>query len=1083
MDRTSDILRNPWDVISGNPKKIVVMTLVITLILAYFASNIDTSTDEGLFTPDTEKTAYMKEVEEKFGQAEDFVQVTHISQDQSFLTVDGLKMLLHLEEELKRDPSLSPILADSTFAEGGIYTPATSILTGIWLLDAEEELRTELGGVMTDLSDYSFSNQTRFYKLVLNSTEACTTLLQEDDPYVVGNATLFLSSKSVVMANGMEGWMPLLHYSETLEDSGMDLSDALDALDDDNVSKEEKITYLEFVVADMNMKSGSIPGLEHFANMLRSVKDIMVLDQEHPRDLADTALTMGVDLFRVTTIEIEEPPEMGDSMERESPEMDLQRKFRMLTHMGDDGLYQRYHMLMDYDPTELRAMVRDTVEQNARLKGELQEAESVILYLMENISRAEALTLYPENVQGYYDAMHHNHTIVNQAMDEIDEMNLILHSSKAMPEAIGGICRMLDMTYVTDEGSEYVLSIVMISPPKDMDERVYAHQRVDVISNIVARDGMESRVFSSILMNEEINETTNRSLEILLPLGFLFVVILLIIIYRNAFEVMLSLISLGMAILWTLGIGVILGYSFNPFLIAVPILITGLVIDYGIHMVMRYREERGKGELPGVASKLTVVTVGGALVLTTLTTAVGFMSNVFMGIEVVRQFGILAAVGISSSFVIMVGFLPSVMRLLDERFKGKARGKKIGTSMHKPKNLFIRSTMFSAKKPLFTLLIVCLLTSIALYGVINVDTTFDMMDFLPQDSRQRENILFLQENFDVTSSYTYVMIEGDLTDPNFLYLLNRSIEEMEDSELLVTEWGVESPLSVLGTYGRATPLHPNYDPTFVEMYNDADMTGDGIPNANLSVLYDHLYQDPEARTDMQNVLLKGDDGEFTIALVKLPENAETLSSDLSNALILEDGIRSATATLHENYTVMITGQYMISYEATTVLREAQLTSLVVTLIVVLSMLSMVFYVKYKNLVLGLITTVPVVLVCVWIIGTMYLLGISLNVMTVTITALTVGMGVDYSIHVTHRFIEEREKNRGTSAVVSRTISSTGTALLGSATTTMVVFLLLSSSEIIPLAQFGLITALAILYSLVASLYILPALLSLTVREG
>lgn len=1075
MTNKSDLKYRTSSMISKNPKKIIVLTILITLVLGYYASTITTSTDEDLFLPDTEKTLHMNEIEDNFGDAEDFIQITSISDEYSFLTVDGMKMFLHLEEEIKQDPSLKPNLVDTVMAEDGVYTPASSILTGIWLLEAEDELVERLDENIDPIKDYSFSNQTRFYHLMLNSTSACRRLLEEGDQFIVENATSFLTSKSKVTSQGVQGWLPLYEYAESLDDSGIDFSEALEVLEDDNVSNEEKISNLGFVVSDMDRKSEDYPGLEHFADMLRSMKNILILDEEQGH-LSQKALTMGVDFLKISTLNIEEPPDISMDLDDKTEELDMGKKLEILSKMDDDILRDEFDNLMNYEDTELMEYIELASVQNNRMMGEVSEAEALVHNLLREIETAQALIYEPDQVRGYLSVMEENRTQLFQAEEELRSVHRGLENTGVLPETLQELINLIEMTYINDSNPEIALSLVMVNPHNDMDERVYAHQRAKRIASIVSKEGTEIRTFSEVLMNDEINQTTNRSLEILLPLGFVMVVILLALIYRNLSEVILSLLSLGIAIIWTLGIGVMLGYSFNPFLIAVPILITGLVIDYGIHMVMRYREERAKGGDPKTASRITVLSVGGALVLTTLTTTVGFMSNVFIGIEVVQQFGILAAVGIISSLVIMIGFLPSLLRIRDDRFKQDKQERT--TTVKKSERYVIRTTKASAKKPIATFAVVLLLTSMAIYGVINVDSSFDMMDFLPSDSEQRDNLVYLHDNFEVSGSYSYVLIEGDITDPNFLYLVNESTSQLEDDELIASGWGVESPLSVLKSYGDATPLHPDYDEEFVDMYNDADLNDDGIPNDNLTALYDHIYSQSRTRRDLERVITN----DYSRAVIRLPDNAEALSSDLSVAVDLEESIQSAVSIFEDDYSVKVTGHHMISHEATTVLREAQLKSLVITLGIVLSLLSLVYFIKHRSFKIGLITTAPVVLVCVWIIGTMYLLEISLNVMTVTITALTVGMGVDYSIHVTHRFIEEHTKERDLSKVVGNTISSTGMALLGSATTTMVVFLLLSSSEITPLAQFGLITALAILYSLIVSLYLLPALLSKIYKE-
>ena len=130
---------------------------------------------------------------------------------------------------------------------------------------------------------------------------------------------------------------------------------------------------------------------------------------------------------------------------------------------------------------------------------------------------------------------------------------------------------------------------------------------------------------------------------------------------------------------------------------------------------------------------------------------------------------------------------------------------------------------------------------------------------------------------------------------------------------------------------------------------------------------------------------------------------------------------------------------------------------------------------YRNLVLGLIAMTPVLISSIWILGTMYIFGISINVFTVSITALTIGLGIDYAIHIIERFREENKKNDARLAV-HRTIRSTGTALFISALTTVCGFGVLTFSKIPPIQHFGIITGMTIIYSSILAVVVIPILL-------
>ena len=131
---------------------------------------------------------------------------------------------------------------------------------------------------------------------------------------------------------------------------------------------------------------------------------------------------------------------------------------------------------------------------------------------------------------------------------------------------------------------------------------------------------------------------------------------------------------------------------------------------------------------------------------------------------------------------------------------------------------------------------------------------------------------------------------------------------------------------------------------------------------------------------------------------------------------------------------------------------------------------------------ALITVIPIGLVVAWLYSIMQLLGFGLNLVTSTIGAISIGIGIDYSIHITQRFREEISKNSNVNHVLKTTINGTGIALLGSAASSVVGFLIMGFAPMPLFASFGILTAIMILMSLLAALLVLPTLLLITTKR-
>jgi len=686
-----------------------------------------------------------------------------------------------------------------------------------------------------------------------------------------------------------------------------------------------------------------------------------------------------------------------------------------------------------------------------------------------------------------------------------------------------------------------------------------AEKRMDEIVKGSKLEHTEMTVMGSSIITDEIMEANNASMAILLPLAFALVIIILAIIYRSGIDMMFSLLALGFAIIWVYGFGSALGYTFNPMTMAVPILIVGLGIDYGIHITMRYREEIKSGKKINPSIVITIASVGMALLLATVTTVVSFMSNLSSPISLLAEFGVLCAIGIIGSFVTMTTFMPACKQLRDNRRlkKGKfvsvadennnsdKRSSKIKSLGIAVLNKTMGSGAVAAERhPMTVIILVSLITIGGVAGALNLETTFNFEDFLPDDLEISKDLDYMMTEFGISggeAEKVNILIKGDITDPEILRDMDETINNMKNDKSVIKnadEPDVQSILSVMKDWATNTSLYgvqdTNYNPDFETMYYSI-MTSDGIPSQDVSKgdiadLYNWLHSNPLSITAVQYVLHKTKNNEYDSTVLQISVNVDSNDNDaietLHNDLIedkkpLDDSADKA----------IVTGGPILTKVIMDSLNESQIRSLIITIFLSFIVLTIVFWYKWRSLILGLITMTPVIFCVAWTLGTMFLVNIPLNMMTITIASLTIGLGITYGIHITHRFLEDLEnhnsknhlpiqkrvrcpncgevlnvsgkpgevikvtcpscaalgkvtfkKPTSTTAYIDdacrSTVTHTGTALFGAAATTISGFGLLVFALMPPLQQFGGITALTILFSFLASVFILPTFLVL-----
>ena len=259
-------------------------------------------------------------------------------------------------------------------------------------------------------------------------------------------------------------------------------------------------------------------------------------------------------------------------------------------------------------------------------------------------------------------------------------------------------------------------------------------------------------------------------------------------------------------------------------------------------------------------------------------------------------------------------------------------------------------------------------------------------------------------------------------------------------------------------------------------------------DADIENLYNYLYQRELDIYDsftgesyaevIKHVLLKNPEGKYVSTVVRVdigPNNNHKLDND-GLEIMRSELDADIPDILNENFTVSITGGHVLTSVTINEIQKTQITS---TLIAIL-FAAIILVVLYRSIDLGIIAVLPTILASIWIMATMTLLGITLNVLTVMVTALTVGLGIDYAIHIIERYREEVEHKTERQAIET-TIIKTGSALLISGLTTVSGFAVLFLSPMPLVRNFGIITAATIVYSMLIAIFVMPSLIWITNR--
>ncbi|WP_227375531.1 efflux RND transporter permease subunit [Haladaptatus halobius] len=612
--------------------------------------------------------------------------------------------------------------------------------------------------------------------------------------------------------------------------------------------------------------------------------------------------------------------------------------------------------------------------------------------------------------------------------------------------------------------------------------------------SVVGTVDSDIRVFGSGIVTAELSNVVFDSLVIVVPAAAILILVFLVFAYRDPVDLLLGVASLVMTVVWTLGFMGIVGIPFTQLLVAVPPLLLAVGIDYGIHVINRYREERivedgvhvegGVGRAMRRATDQLLV----AFFVVTGTTVLGFASNVTSRLQPIREFGVVAAVGIVFTFLIFGIFLPAAKVAADRlrarlgvpAFGGRPLGEE-GSLLGRTLQVSVALTRRSAGS---VLVVAFVLTVASGYYATGIDTSFSNEDFLPPEETPAyleslpepfapetytvtRNIEFLDENFATAEDDTVtIFVEGPLQEDYALESIHQANRNPPESFVAdERRASAESIITVIQNYSAQSE-------EFRRLVERNDIDGDGIPDDDLETIYDRLLSSPARGQALQYI----SDDRRSAQVVYATKSGASQEAITRDARAVAERYRfDATAT----------GEIVVFQSIASLIFTSAIRSLAVALIATAIFLTLVYRVLARRAVFGVINLVPIIVSVALLAGTMRLLGIPFNALTATVLAIALGLGIDYSAHVVQRFTDEYdardehiEHDRETAVfdALSRTVRGTGGALTGSMLTTIAGTGILGLAITPVLGQFGLVTALSIFYSYLTALLVTPAVI-------
>ena len=607
------------------------------------------------------------------------------------------------------------------------------------------------------------------------------------------------------------------------------------------------------------------------------------------------------------------------------------------------------------------------------------------------------------------------------------------------------------------------------------DERVVdAERRINELA--IGSEGPLRVSSMSFVVIEDDYKRGTEGMGPLIGLALLLIAALIVLFMRSISDLLLTLLGLFIAIMWVVGIEGWLGPGGlgvvgppNTLTAMVPIIVIGLTVDYAIQTVSHYREQRVAGEAVAGAARVGLRNVIVPLLLAAVTTIVSLLVGLFSPVEIVGDFGIVGGMGVGLSLIVMLTLIPAGRTIIDRRreARGKLRpARPISNALPGIDRLAELLGRQITRRPAPYIIAVLAVTLVLGFAARGLESEFSIRDLLPRGGTVLEDLGTLDRAVGGSTENTSVLLRAEATETRTFLNLHEFRDSFQDEgtrpaaaagplqtsyELLIEDWTTDS-----GQPGD------KYDPQLEALFREAT-TGVRLDGALMQELIDEIEaRDPALRHSLVN-----DHAGVDTILLQFPAS----TGDPAASKRLQEDVEAVWAGDDDALTA--TSDSIISFVVTDTIRDRQTESIGTTIAAALVVLTLFFWLTVRQPALAVIAVVPTVLVLISVLGTMALLGIPYTITTSIITALSIGIGVDYTIHMIHRYREEFTRLRNPERAAVRTLATTGSALLGSALTTALGIGVMAFSPLAAMQQFGITAAITIAYSLIFSVLLVP----------
>ncbi len=595
----------------------------------------------------------------------------------------------------------------------------------------------------------------------------------------------------------------------------------------------------------------------------------------------------------------------------------------------------------------------------------------------------------------------------------------------------------------------------------------YADLQIDQkIQDIMAAENGPEELFytGSSHIKQEATASMRRDLYVFTPAALLLVLATLWVSFRRIRAVVAPMITVLVALVWTLGVMGLAGKSINLGTFVLPPLLLVIGSSYAIHVLARYYERLAIDATNELAVRETLARVWSPLAISAGTTVIGFGALAVNRITAIRELGFFSVAGIIFLAITCLALLPAILVVWGESPRASSDAppqssqlrlllSRLGSHAYDSRWLVIGAALGVAV--------------VALFGLREIRTDSDFIGYFDPDSRVRSDNEAINR-YIVGSNPFYLVIESDTPGTLERWEVLKKIKELQ--QYLTTLPGVTGSVSIVdylelierGTFSGEEDFTIDEDGNLVPFEQRAP-----------------FWEDPNSLAPLLNLIRKNAGSFANVITPDFATGNILVRTSLSGSRATEatlDTIRAHIAdTFPGNLRVTPTGTLVLMTGTTSEIVVGQIRSLSLALLVIFAAMSLMFL----SVRVGLLAILPNALAIAVFYGLLGWTGIYLNLGTSLIATIALGIAVDSTIHFMTDFSRNARKDPDQRAALAATMAGVGVPVVFTTVALLLGFLTFAASSFVPIRQFGQLTAMTLAAALLANMILLPALLATT----